>query len=100
MALFDNRLLAGPQVETMLSTRALPGDARAPFAAGWAPGASTFGAPMFTNNGSMEGTSAIMAIVPERRAAVVILANRERFVPQLVPLLRETLRAALGLPSQ
>lgn len=47
-----------------------------------------------------EGTTAVLAILPERRISVVLLANRERFVPGVMSVVREALRAALGLPSE
>jgi hypothetical protein len=48
----------------------------------------------------MEGTTAVLAILPERQIAVALLANRERFVPAVSPVVREALRAAIGLPPQ
>jgi CubicO group peptidase (beta-lactamase class C family) len=44
----------------------------------------------------MEGTTAVLVILPERRISVALLANRERFVPGVMPIVREALRAALG----
>ena len=47
-----------------------------------------------------EMTTAVLVILPERRVSVALLANRERFVPGVMPIVREALRAALGLPSE
>lgn len=69
------------------------------FTTGWTIGPSNLGTPGFAYNGSMEGTTAFLGIFPERKVAVSVLTNRERFVPGIMPLARETMRAALGLPA-
>jgi CubicO group peptidase (beta-lactamase class C family) len=48
--------------------------------------------------GSMEGATALLYLIPERRYAVVILANRERFVPKIAALLPALNEALLGKP--
>jgi CubicO group peptidase (beta-lactamase class C family) len=70
------------------------------FTAGWTIGPADLGTPGYNYNGSMEGTTAVLAILPERQIAVALLANRERFVPAVSPVVREALRAAIGLPPQ
>jgi len=84
----------------MTSTRPAPRDTRPMFTAGWTIGPANLGTPGFNYNGSMEGTTAVLVILPERRISVALLANRDRFVPRVMPIVREALRAALGLPSE
>ena len=98
MALFERRLLSEPLFREMLSTRAAPEDQRTTFTAGWVVGPTSLGTPAFNYAGSMEGTTALLAIVLERQMAVALLANRERFVPQVNAIVAEALRAALGFP--
>jgi CubicO group peptidase (beta-lactamase class C family) len=100
IALFDRRLLPERLVQEMLSTRPAPDDQRPVFTAGWTIGPADLGTPGFNDNGSMEGTTASLAILPERKIAVALLANRERFVPGIYPIVREALSAALGLPER
>jgi CubicO group peptidase (beta-lactamase class C family) len=102
-ALFDKRLLPAAMFREMTSTRAAPGDERPTFTAGWTIGPTNLETPGFNYNGSMEGTTAVLVILPERRISVALLANRERFVPGVMPIVREALGAALrlaaGLPN-
>lgn len=99
-ALFDRTLLSDALVREMLAARKAPEDESAIFTAGWTIGPSNLGTPGYNYNGSMEGTTAVLAILPERRIAVALLANRERFVPGVMPVVREALRAAVGLPAE
>jgi CubicO group peptidase (beta-lactamase class C family) len=100
IALFDRRLLPEPLFREMLSTRPAADDERPVFTMGWIVGSTDYGTPSFYYGGSMEGTTAYLAILPERRIAVALLANRERFVPGVIPIVREAFRAAVGLPPQ
>jgi CubicO group peptidase (beta-lactamase class C family) len=100
IALFERRLVPEPFLREMLSTRPAPDDQRRLFTAGWTIGPADLGTPGYNYNGSMEGTTAVLAILPERQIAVALLANRERFVPAVSPVVREALRAAIGLPPQ
>ena len=100
MALFERRLLPEPLWREMLAAHPADDDERPVFTAGWMTAPTTLGTPVFSYNGSMEGTTAVLALLPERQIAVALLANRERFVPGVTPLVREALRAALGLPAE
>ena len=44
----------------------------------------------------MEGMTAYLVIVPDRRVAVALLANRERYVPEVTPVMAESLAPALA----
>jgi len=96
-ALIDRTLLPDALFREMIASRPASGDERPIFTAGWTIGPSNLGTPGFNYNGSMEGTTAVLAMLPERKISVALLANRERFVPGVMPVVREALRAALGL---
>lgn len=99
-ALFDHRLLPERRWREMLGTRAAAEDARPMFTHGWTTGSGAYGTPVFSANGSMEGTTAVLVVAPERRVAVALLTNRERYVPGVLPAVQEALRAALDLSSR
>lgn len=94
-ALFDGQLLGPAQFKEMLTVPSLPAGEKSPFTAGWIVSQAALGPPAYSYNGSMEGSTAYLLIVPERRVAVALLANRERFVPQVHPLVIEIAKAAL-----
>lgn len=50
----------------------------------------------FYGTGSMEGTTALLYLVQERGYAVAILANRERFVPEVAAIVPRLNEALLG----
>ena len=100
IALMEKRLLNEAMFREMTSARLAPGDERPTFTPGWIIGPANLGTPGFNINGSMEGTTAILAILPERRISVALLTNRERFVLGVMPIVREALRASVGLPPE
>lgn len=55
---------------------------------GWVTAPRPGGLAAYYSTGSMEGTTAFLYTIPEKGYAVAILANRERYVQQLVPLMR------------
>lgn len=95
LALFDGSLLPPGWFQEMLSIPPLPAGERPRFTAGWTLGQPGLGAPAYEYNGSMEGSTAYLFIVPEKRVAVALLANRERFVPEVYPIVLGAVRAAL-----
>ncbi|MEX2152138.1 MAG: serine hydrolase domain-containing protein [Gemmatimonadaceae bacterium] len=99
-ALIAGQLISGASFQEMVAIRKAPEDDRPLFTAGWTIGPTNLGTLGFNYNGSMEGSTAFLVILPEPRIAVAVLTNRERFVPGVTPVVREALRAALGLPSQ
>ena len=100
IALFDRKLLPDAQFRQMITAPSRPGGEAAAFTAGWTVGRPDPSGARFSYNGSMEGTTAFLAIVPERRTAVALLANRERFVPEVAPMVSEMLQAALEMPRR
>jgi CubicO group peptidase (beta-lactamase class C family) len=100
LALVNHRLLTEPVFRQMLASTETADGRATTFTAGWIAGPANLGVPAFNSNGSMEGTTAFLAIVPDRKVVVSVLANRERFVPGIVPVAGEALRAALALPPR
>jgi CubicO group peptidase (beta-lactamase class C family) len=93
-ALFEGRLVPAALVTEMFKVER-DGDGRAGFTAGWTPKGRTAVGGVFDYNGSMEGSTAFLDMVPERRYALALLANRERFVPELQPVVNEARRLVL-----
>ena len=100
MALFEHRLLSEASYREMMAIRKAPEDENPLFTAGWTIGPGNLGTPGFNFNGSMEGRTALLIILPEKRIAVSVLANRELFVSGVMPVARAALGAALGLPAE
>ncbi len=94
-ALFGGSLLPPRLFQEMLSVPPLPAAERPRFTAGWTLGQPGLGAPAYEYNGSMEGSTAYLFIVPAKRVAVALLANRERFVPEVYPIVVTAARVAL-----
>lgn len=94
-ALFDGRLLSAKAFEQMLAIPPLPSGETSAFTAGWIVSQAALGAPAYAYNGSMEGSTAYLLIVPAKRTAVALLANRERFVREIHPLVIDIARTAL-----
>src|SRR5262245_19877243 len=95
LALMDHTLLPASLTGQMQTVPPLPAGETPVFTAGWTIGPSGLGTPAFNYNGSMEGSTALLVIVPERRVAVALLANRERFVREVLPIAQGAVRAAL-----
>jgi CubicO group peptidase (beta-lactamase class C family) len=97
-AFLDGRLVADSFVKQMLTIDRGGEEGRLRFTPGWTPAGMTKEGPAFDFNGSMEGTTAILDMVPARRYALALLANRERYVPELLPMVREVRRLVLESP--
>lgn len=54
---------------------------------GWLRMLDPDGTPLYFYGGSMEGTTALLAMVPDSGRAVAVLGNRERYTRQLFPML-------------
>jgi CubicO group peptidase (beta-lactamase class C family) len=86
-AIIDGKLLSEGSVKQMFTVE--PGDGPLRFTLGWAPAGRRPDGPAFDFIGSMEGSTAFLDVVPARRYALALLANRERSVAELLPLVRE-----------
>jgi hypothetical protein len=84
-ALFAARLIRTDLVADMFKVER-DGEGQAGFTAGWTPKGVAPEGRVFDYNGSMEGTTAFLDVVPERQYALALLANRERYVPELQPI--------------
>ena len=101
IAIFERKLVTETTATEMFSVR-LDGEGRRIFTAGWSvdstglsKGGKTPYGQAFDFNGSMEGTTAYLDLVPGQRYAVALLANRERNVLQVQPIISEIRRLVL-----
>lgn len=99
-ALFTHRIISATSFADMLAVRPTIEEKAPMFTAGWTVGPSNLGTPGFNYNGSMEGSTAVLVLLPEKQIAVALLTNRERYVPGVMPVVGEALRATLGLPPK
>jgi CubicO group peptidase (beta-lactamase class C family) len=101
IAIFDRTLVSDATATEMFGVQRDP-EGRAVFTAGWTtdsmdPGGTarhSYG-QAFDFNGSMEGSTAYIDLVPSRRYAVALLANRERSVAEVQPIIAEARRLIL-----
>ncbi len=102
IAIFERKLVTEAPATEMFDIRP-DGEGRVVFTAGWSldstglskGGKSPYG-QAFDFNGSMEGTTAYLDLVPSRQYAVALLANRERSVLQVQPIISEIRRLVLA----
>ena len=93
-AIFDGKLVSDSLMTQMFY---VPPDAKSgiPFTPGWIfQGKQPYGLA-FDNNGGMEGTTALIDVVPTQRYALALLANRERYAPELQAVVKEARHLAL-----
>lgn len=88
VALQKVELLPAEWFARMLEQQQLRDGRDTPFTLGWNMLARPDGLAAYYHAGSMEGTTALLFMVPEKDYAMAILANRERHVQELVPLMR------------
>jgi len=87
LALQRDELLSPDLRERMLEVQRLRDGSVTRHTLGWVAVQRSDGAGVYYHTGSMEGTTALLFMIPERGYAIAILANRERYTQQLVPLL-------------
>lgn len=88
LALETGELLPEDWRARMFEPQTLRDGERTQHTLGWLTAPRPDGLAAYYSTGSMEGTTAFLYIVPEKGYAVAILANRERYVQELVPLMR------------
>jgi CubicO group peptidase (beta-lactamase class C family) len=101
VAIFDRRLVTDSTAAEMFSVQPDP-EGRAAFTAGWSidstglsrTGKHSYG-QAFDFNGAMEGATAYLDLVPAERYALALLANRERYVREVQPIVAEARRLVL-----
>jgi CubicO group peptidase (beta-lactamase class C family) len=104
IAIFERKLVTEATANEMFSVQP-DSEGREIFTAGWTvdstglskEGKTAYGRA-FDFNGSMEGATAYLDLVPGRRYVVALLANRERSVRQLQPIVSEIRRLVLQAP--
>jgi CubicO group peptidase (beta-lactamase class C family) len=101
IGIFERKLVTETTAQEMFGIRP-DGEGRAIFTAGWSVdstglsnGGRTPYGQVFDFNGSMEGATAYLELVPARRYAAALLANRERSVPQVQAIVSEVRRMVL-----
>lgn len=99
VALYEGRLLGPEPTRELFEAQATGGGDTSRYTLGWivpeGPGAS--GGLLY--GGSMEGSTALVFLMPDRCYALSILANRERFVPRIAPLVRSVTMAVGPTPG-
>ena len=98
-AIFDGKLVSD---SLMMEMFYIPPDAKngIPFTPGWIfQGKQPYGLA-FDNNGGMEGTTALIDVVPAQRYAFALLANRERYAPELQGIAKAARHLALETSSR
>lgn len=95
-ALMDGKLLGPTGLTAMFTASPTTGGRASDYTAGLTVARDqTFGKAYYMA-GSMEGTTALLYFVPERKFALAILANRERFAQETAALLPQVTRAVLA----
>ena len=101
IAIFDRKVVTDDTANEMFRVQPDP-EGRAIFTAGWSidstglSGTATHSyGQAFDFNGSMEGSTAYFDLVPSKRYALALLANRERYVAEVQPVVKEARRLIL-----
>jgi D-alanyl-D-alanine carboxypeptidase len=101
IAIFDRTLVTDTTTDEMFVVKPDP-EGRAIFTAGWSIDSTGFDGTAkhsygqaFDFNGSMEGSTAYLDLVPSKRYALALLANRERYVVEVQPVVKEIRRLIL-----
>jgi CubicO group peptidase (beta-lactamase class C family) len=93
-ALFDQRLLPSDLLTEMFKVQR-DSEGQSGFTAGWtSQGLTPLGA-VFDYNGSMEGSTAFLEVVPEKKYGLALLANRERYISELQPIVTQARQLVL-----
>lgn len=99
VALYEGSLLGPEATRELFEAQATADGDTTRYTLGWivpeGPGAS--GGLLY--GGSMEGSTALVFLLPDRCYALSILTNRERFVPQVAPLVRRVTMAVGPTPG-
>ena len=100
-AIFDRTLVTDSTANEMFRVQPDP-EGRAIFTAGWSTDSTGLSGTAqhsygeaFDFNGSMEGSTAYLDLVPSRHYALALLANRERYVVEIQPIVKEARRLVL-----
>ncbi len=67
-----------------------------PYTLGWIVASDRSYGEAYYFTGSMEGTTALLYLIPERGYAIAILTNRERYVREIAPMIGAINATVLG----
>jgi CubicO group peptidase (beta-lactamase class C family) len=95
-ALYGGRLLPAATVASMFVPARAARDEEPLFTLGFQVASNRSRGAALYHAGSMEGATALLYLIPEKRYAVALLASRERAVPDLLPLLETIHGLVLG----
>lgn len=96
VALYAGRLLGAEALADLFEVQATADGEPTRFTLGWIAASDRTYGDAYYFAGSMEGSTAFLYLIPGREYALAILANRERSVPRIVPMVRPIVRAVLG----
>jgi CubicO group peptidase (beta-lactamase class C family) len=99
LALYQGKLLPQAGQQLLFSPKTTRKGKATDFSLGLLVGRDRRWGQAFYHGGSMEGTTALLYLIPERRYAVALLANRERFAREVASLLPQLNETILG-PAQ
>jgi CubicO group peptidase (beta-lactamase class C family) len=99
LALYQGKLLPQAGQQLLFSPQTTRDGKATDFSLGLLIGRDRRWGQAFYYGGSMEGTTALFYLIPERRYAVALLANRERFAREVASLLPQMNETILG-PAQ
>ena len=101
IGIFDRKLVTETTANEMFRVQPDP-EGRAIFTAGWSTDSTGLSGSTrnsygeaFDFNGSMEGSTAYLDTVPSKHYALALLANRERYVVEIQPIVKEARRLIL-----
>lgn len=86
LALYQGTLLPQTGQQLLFSSQTTREGKATDFSLGLMTGRDRRWGQAFYHTGSMEGTTALLYLIPERRYAVALLANRERFAREVASL--------------
>jgi len=100
MALHDGKLLQPASRQLLFTPQTTSAGQPTDFTLGLMVGKEPRWGPAFYHTGSMEGTTALLYLIPTRSYAVVLLANRERFAREIAALVPSINEIVLGPGSR
>lgn len=100
VALYQHRLLPEEAQAPLFSRQMTKNGKPTDFSLGFIVGRNRGNDQAFYYGGSMEGTTALIYLIPAQRFAVAVLANRERFAPQVAQLLPQIVDVVMASPRR
>jgi CubicO group peptidase (beta-lactamase class C family) len=98
VALYQHELLPEAAQAALFSRQTTKGGKSTDYSVGLMVGRPRGSDQSFYLAGSMEGTTAILYLIPAQRFAVALLANRERFAPDVASLIPRIIDMTIDVP--